>query len=75
MIMKRILHNVIHVQGAPCSILNLVFRRKLRHDFIFENNGVQKTHTLPMVYCGSHTLDVTNLNAMASNLLRTRFKS
>ena len=40
-----------------------------------KNNGVQKTQTLPMVHCGPHTLEVTNVNAMASNLLRTRFKS
>ena len=30
-----VFHNVVLVQGAPCSSLNLVFRRKLRHDFIF----------------------------------------
>ena len=40
-----------------------------------KNNGVQKTQTLPLVHCGPHALEVTNLNAVASNLLRTCFKS
>ena len=38
------------------------------------NNGVQKTQMLLMVHCGPRGLEVTNLNAVASNLLRTRFK-
>ena len=38
-----------------------------------KNDGVQKTQTLPMVRCGPRAPEVTNLNAVASNLLRTRF--
>ena len=37
-------------------------------------NGVQQTQTLPMVRCGLHALEVTNLNVVANNLLRTCFK-
>ena len=33
-----------------------------------------KTHISWIVHCGLHTLEVTNLNVMASNLLRTCFK-
>ena len=36
MTMNRVFHNVTYVQGAPCSSLNLVFRQKLHHDYIFE---------------------------------------
>ena len=36
-----------------------------------KNYGVQKT----MVHCGPHALEVTNLNAVASNLMSTCFKS
>ena len=51
--------------GHPLENLN---KRK-------NNNGAQKTQTLPIVHCGSHALEVTNLNTVASNLLRTCFKS
>ena len=37
-------------------------------------NRVQQTQTLPMVYCGLHALEVTNLNVVANNFLRTCFK-
>ena len=39
------------------------------------DNRVWKTQTLPMVHCCPHAPEVTNLNAVASNLLRTYFKS
>ena len=38
------------------------------------DNRVQQTQTLPMVHCGLHALEVTNLNVVANNLLRTCFK-
>ena len=34
-----------------------------------------KTHISRIVHCGLHALEVTNLNVVASNLLRTCFKS
>ena len=36
--------------------------------------GVQQMQTLPMVHCGLHVLEVTNLNLVANNLLRICFK-
>ena len=36
--------------------------------------GIQQTQTLPMVHCGLHALEVTNLNLVANNLLRICFK-
>ena len=36
--------------------------------------GVQQRQTLPMVHCGLHALEVTNLNLVANNLLRIGFK-
>ena len=38
------------------------------------DNRVQQTQTLPMVHCALHALEVTNLNVVANNLLRTCFK-
>ena len=38
------------------------------------DNRVQQTQTLPMVHCGLHAQEVTNLNVVANNLLRTCFK-
>ena len=35
MTVNSVFHNVVLVQGAPCSSPNFVFRRKLRNDFIF----------------------------------------
>ena len=32
---NRAFHNVVLIQEAPCSSLNLISRRKLRHDLIF----------------------------------------
>ena len=37
-------------------------------------NDIQQTQTLPMVRCGLQALEVTNLNVVANNLLRTCFK-
>ena len=34
-----------------------------------------ETYISPIVHCGLHALEVTNLNVVASNLLRTCFKS
>ena len=38
-------------------------------------NSVQQTQTLLMVHRGLHALEVTNLDVVANNLLRARFKS
>ena len=35
----------------------------------------KRRHCRSMVHCGPHALEVTNLNAVVSNLLRTPFKS
>ena len=35
----------------------------------------KRRHYRSMVHCGPHAQEVTNLNAVASKLLRTRFKS
>ena len=36
-------------------------------------NNFQQTQKLPMVDCGLHALEITNLNVMANNLPRTSF--
>ena len=40
-----------------------------------KNQCDHETHISPIVRCGLHALEVTNLNVVASNLLRTCFKS
>ena len=39
------------------------------------NQWGYETHISPIVHCGIHALEVANLNVVASNLLRTCFKS
>ena len=39
------------------------------------NRWGHKTHISRIVHCGLHALEVTNLNVVASNLMRTCFKS
>ena len=40
-----------------------------------KNQWGHETHISTIVHCGLHALEVTNLNVMASNVLRTSFKS
>ena len=40
-----------------------------------KNQWGHETHVSPIIHCGFHALEVTNLNVVASNLLRACFKS
>ena len=40
-----------------------------------KNQWGHEAHISPIVHCGLHAPDVTNLNVVADNLLRTCFKS
>ena len=63
MTVNGVFHSVILVQGAPCSSLNLFFRRKLRRDFIFgiPYSCIKNFHAhfnAARPSCGSHFVNI-----------------
>ena len=65
----------LFLSETPLVIENISCYRKAFLSDRERHRWGHKTHISWIVHCGLHALEVTNLNVVTSNLLRTCFKS